>query len=333
MAVDPVHAGRAEPSGAIRNAPAAHAQIAAALVGLALLALRAVAQRKRRTRRAATNLAAKPGFASDRAVPSCATTMGERRAMADLPRQIWRPDRYAANARFVAELGAPVLELLAPHPGERILDLGCGDGALTERLAALGCTVIGVDAAADMVAAARRRGVEAYVAKGENLRFVAEFDAVFSNAALHWMRDADAVLRGVRRALKPGGRFVGEFGGHGNVAAIAVALVAVLTRRGVDGHAAFPWYFPSAEAYTAKLEAQEFAIDQIQLIPRPTPLPTDMAGWLDTFAESFFGRLPVNQRDGARDEVLALLAPYLCDERGRWTADYVRLRFAARLAG
>ena len=248
------------------------------------------------------------------------------------PSQSWQADRYAANARYVANLGAPVLELLAPRAGERILDLGCGDGALTERLAALGCAVIGVDAGADMIAAARRRGMEAHVADGQDLRFAAEFDAVFSNAALHWMGDADAVLSGVRRALKPGGRFVGEFGGHGNVAAISVALVAVLARRGVDGHAAFPWYFPSAEAYAAKLEAHGFAVDQTELIPRPTPLPTDMAGWLDTFAESFFGRLPADQRGAARDEVLALLAPYLCDERGRWTADYVRLRFAARIA-
>jgi trans-aconitate methyltransferase len=253
--------------------------------------------------------------------------------MEQAPRQTWQPDRYAANARFVADLGAPVVALLAPRPGERILDLGCGDGALTEQLAAFGCTVIGVDAGPDMVAAAKRRGLEAYVADGQDLRFLAEFDAVFSNAALHWMRDADAVLQGVRRALKPGGRFVGEFGGHGNVAAITVALVAVLTRRGVDGHAASPWYFPSAEAYAARLKAHGFAVEQVDLIPRPTPLPTDMAGWLDTFAESFLGRLPADQRGAARDEVLALLTPYLCDERGRWTADYVRLRFAARLAG
>jgi SAM-dependent methyltransferase len=257
----------------------------------------------------------------------------ERPAMEHAPHQSWQPARYAANAGFVAELGAPVVELLAPRPGERILDLGCGDGALSERLAALGCAVVGVDAGPEMVAAARRRGLDAHVADGQNLRFAAEFDAVFSNAALHWMRDADAVLRGVRRALKPGGRFVGEFGGHGNVAAITVALVAVLIRHGVDGHAAFPWYFPSAEAYAAKLEAHGFAVERIDLIPRPTPLPTDMAGWLETFAESFFGRLPGHQRSAARDEVLALLAPYLRDAQGRWTADYVRLRFAARLAG
>lgn len=249
------------------------------------------------------------------------------------PRQVWRADRYATNARFVAELGAPLLELLAPRPGERILDLGCGDGALTEKIAALGCSVVGVDAAADMVAAARRRGLDARLVDGENLPFVAEFDVVFSNAALHWMRDADAVLRGVRRALRPGGRFVAECGGHGNVAAITVALAAVLERRGVDGRAAIPWYFPSPAAYAAKLEAHGFIVDQIELFPRPTPLPTDMAGWLDTFAESCFARLPPEQRRAARDEALELLRPWLCDEAGRWTADYVRLRFAAHIEG
>jgi SAM-dependent methyltransferase len=208
-----------------------------------------------------------------------------------------------------------VVALLAARPGERILDLRCGDGALTEQLAAFGCTVVGVDAGPDMVAAARRRGLEAHMAGGEDLPFLADFDAVFSNAALHWMRDADAVLRRVRRALRPGGRFVGEFGGHGNVAAITVALVAVLTRRGIDGHVAVPWYFPSAGAYAAKLEAHGFAADQIDLIPglRRCP-PTWPAGSTGSPKASSAGCPRTSA--AARDQVLALLAPYLCDERG-----------------
>lgn len=249
------------------------------------------------------------------------------------PAQTWAAERYAANARFVADLGAPVVALLDPTPGERILDLGCGDGALTERLAAAGCEVVGVDGAPGMVAAARARGLDARVMDGEALTFAREFDAVFSNAALHWMTRPDAVIEGVTRALRPGGRFVGEFGGHGNVAAITVALVAVLERRGVDGRDAIPWYFPTAGAYRARLEAHGFEVASIELIPRPTPLPTDMAGWLETFAEAFLDRLDRSERAAARDEVLALLGPCLCDERGRWTADYVRLRFAARLPG
>jgi SAM-dependent methyltransferase len=251
--------------------------------------------------------------------------------MSQLPTsQSWDAGRYATNARFVAELATPVVELLAPRPGERILDLGCGDGALTGQLAALGCAVVGVDGDRAMVEAARARGLDVRLMDGQALSFEAEFDAVFSNAALHWMRGPDAVIAGVRRALRPRGRFVGEFGGHGNVAAITVALMAVLAGRGADGIGAIPWYFPTAEAYARKLESHGFAVERSELIPRPTPLPTDMAGWLDTFADPFFSRLPAPQRAAARDEAVALLAPCLRDERGRWTADYVRLRFAAR---
>jgi SAM-dependent methyltransferase len=246
--------------------------------------------------------------------------------------QTWEATRYATNARYVADLAGTVLAWLAPRPGERVLDLGCGDGALTEAIAAAGASVVGIDAAPDMVRAARERGLDARVADGLALPFdCAGFDAVFSNAALHWMsRHPAAVAAGVHRALRPGGRFVGEFGGHGNVAAITVALVAVLRRRGIDGAALIPWYFPTPEAYRAVLEGAGFAVERIELVSRPTPLPTDMAGWLDTFAEPFLAPLPPAERAAARDEVLALLAPALRDDRGRWTADYVRLRFLAR---
>src|SRR4029077_20236142 len=124
--------------------------------------------------------------------------------------QEWSARRYAETAHFVPALGAPVLELLAPSAGERILDLGCGDGVLTEKIAAAGAAVVAVDAAPDMVAAARARGIDARIMPGQYLTFDGEFDAVFSNAALHWMRPPEAVLAGVRRALRPGGRFVGE---------------------------------------------------------------------------------------------------------------------------
>jgi SAM-dependent methyltransferase len=225
----------------------------------------------------------------------------------------------------------PVIERLAPQPGERILDLGCGDGALTVKLVELGCDVVGVDAAPDMVRAARERGLDARVLDGHALDFTREFDAVFSNAALHWMREPDRVIPGVARALRPGGRFVGEMGGHGNVAAIVTALLAVLARRGSDGEALIPWYFPTPAAWRSRLEAHGFTVTSIELIPRPTPLPTDMGGWLDTFAANFLRALPAPDRAAARDETIALLRPSLMDEAGRWTADYVRLRFSARL--
>jgi trans-aconitate methyltransferase len=244
--------------------------------------------------------------------------------------QTWNPDTYARNARCVAELGQPVVALLAPSPGERILDLGCGDGALTARLAEVGVTVVGVDASPELIAAARARGLDARVMDGQRLSLDERFDAVFSNAALHWMPDAAAVALGVYQCLVPGGRFVGELGGHGNVAAIVTALVAVMGRRGLDGGAMLPWYFPTVDDYSELLQESGFEVVSIEMIPRPTPLPTGMLGWLATFGDPFFKHLPLDERAAATAEVCEMLRPALCDSRGRWMADYVRLRFAAR---
>jgi SAM-dependent methyltransferase len=245
--------------------------------------------------------------------------------------QTWAADRYARNARFVAELGSDVLAWLAPEAGERILDLGCGDGVLTKRIADAGADVVGADASETLVAAARALGVDARAIDGEALPFANEFDAVFSNAALHWMANADAVLDGVRRALKPGGRFVAEFGGQGNVAAIVTAMLAVAERFGIDRRLATPWYFPSADAYSLLLRHHGFAVERVALIPRPTPLPGEMADWLLTFREPFFAAAG-DRKDEALASVVRLLAPSLRDGEGRWTADYVRLRVAARRA-
>jgi trans-aconitate methyltransferase len=245
-----------------------------------------------------------------------------------MPRGNWSAANYAANARFVADLGAPVLALLAPQPGERILDLGCGDGALTQKLAEAGAVVTGVDAAPDMIRAARARGLDAHVADGQALAFGPEFDAVFTNAALHWMPDGAAVIAGVFRALKPGGRFVGEFGGHGNVAAIVTALHAALTARGLDGARLRRWY-PTASRYAAMLAAGGFHVRSAVLSPRPTPLPTGIAGWLSTFADPFLADMPGLDRAGLMAEVASLLAPALQTDTGEWVADYVRLRFEA----
>jgi SAM-dependent methyltransferase len=244
----------------------------------------------------------------------------------------WSAQDYAANARFVADLGSPVLTLLAPQPGERILDLGCGDGALTAKIAAAGASILGVDGSPDMVRAAQALGLEAQVMDGQHLTFEAEFDAVFSNAALHWMPDGAAVIAGVFRALKPGGRFVGEFGGHGNVAAIMTALGAALAKRGLDAARIRRWY-PTAERYAAMLRDGRFAVESAVLIPRPTPLPTGMQGWLHTFAAPLLTDLPglsdPVDRTALMDEVTALLAPTLRTDTGEWIADYVRLRFKA----
>lgn len=258
---------------------------------------------------------------------------GAENSTGDEVAQEWKADRYAEHAPFVPLLGQAVLGLLNPQPGERILDVGCGDGVLSQKILDAGAAVVGVDGSPEMVAAVRQRGIDARLADAFHLPFEAEFDAVFSNAALHWMkRDPDVVLRGVRRSLKPGGRFAGEFGGHGNVAAIMVALIAVLHRHGIQDAASFaPWYFPTAAEYQAKLEAAGFHADSIELFPRPVILPTEMRGWLETFAAPFSQALPQRERPGGLDEVVGLLRPALCDAEGRWTVDYVRLRFLAHV--
>ncbi|MFY9792044.1 MAG: methyltransferase domain-containing protein [Candidatus Sulfotelmatobacter sp.] len=245
--------------------------------------------------------------------------------------QPWNPDAYAVNADFVPALGQPVLDLLQPQSGERILDLGCGDGVLTQKLIAQGAHVMGIDNSPEMIAVARQRGIDASVMDARTLVFENEFDAVFSNAVLHWIKDdPDAPIAGAFRTLKVGGRFVGELGGHACVGAITVALVATLERRGVREAASFiPWYFPTVEDYDLRLRRAGFVPQSVRLIPRPTPLPTGMRGWLDTFANPFCAALPSEERDSFLDDVTALLKPVLCDANGNWTADYTRLRFSA----
>jgi trans-aconitate methyltransferase len=246
--------------------------------------------------------------------------------------QTWNATRYAANAAFVPALGQAVFDLLQPQPQERILDLGCGDGVLTQKLAATGAQVVGVDSSADMVDAARRLGLDARVMDATALPFDQEFDAVFSNAVLHWIkRDPDAAIASACRALRRPGRFVGEMGGHGCVAAVNVALIVGLERRGIKNAASLcPWYFPTVDDYTVRLERAGFTAESVQLIPRPTPLSTGMLAWLETFANPFCVALPEDQRGDYLEEATERLRPVLCDENGRWTADYMRLRFVAR---
>ena len=237
----------------------------------------------------------------------------------------WTSETYRKNAAYVPALGAAVLELLNPRSGERILDLGCGEGSLTERIAAAGASVVGVDVSEEMVAGARARGLDARVMDAVRLPFDGEFDAVFSNAALHWVRDHDAMLAGVYRALKAGGRFVAEFGGHGNIAAIQVAIRCVLAHRGWKTN--IHRYYATPAEYSARLEAHGFSVTQIDLIPRPTPLPTGMRGWLETFERATLDGIPAAAREAFIVDVEDLLREEICDSAGNWTAHYVRLRF------
>jgi trans-aconitate methyltransferase len=253
--------------------------------------------------------------------------MGSNEALK--PSQRWIADRYASNARFVADLAEPLIDILDPQPDDLILDLGCGDGALTEKIAARAGGVIGVDSSENQVVAAHGRGVDVAVMDGHALSFDNVMDGVFSNAALHWMPRSELVIDGVWRALKPGGRFVGEMGGAGNIQSISGALVEAMIRRGLDGEAAFPWYFPTIADYRDQLTQRGFQVSSIDLISRPTPLPGDIADWFYTFAESFLLTVPSKERPGFVAEVRDALRPVLLDDDGVWIADYVRLRFVA----
>ncbi|UWZ83257.1 class I SAM-dependent methyltransferase [Occallatibacter riparius] len=245
--------------------------------------------------------------------------------------QNWDPQAYGREGAFVHKLAGGVVEWLDAKPGERILDLGCGDGQLTAQLAAIGTNITGVDSSAAMVEAAKSRGIAAEQGSAEQLPFPAnQFDAVFSNAALHWVRGQDEMMAEVHRVLKRGGRFVVEMGGHGNIAAIRVALMAVLARHGYAYREDGVNYYPTPAGYRARLERHGFSIERIELIPRPTPLPEGgMAGWLNTFRRGVLDGLPQELRPAIVNETCALLEPALKDEDGGWVADYVRLRFIA----
>lgn len=243
--------------------------------------------------------------------------------------QTWDPSRYQKNAGFVPVLGRPVVDMAAPKAGETVLDLGCGDGILTEEIATLGCTVTGIDFSTEQIEAAKERGLDAEVMDGQNLTYAEEFDLVLSNAALHWMKDQDAVIDGVWRALKPGGRFACEMGGGDNVGQIRRAIAQAVTDRGIDAEAIDPWTFPTVVEQHGRLEARGFQVESIELIDRPTPLPGDIEGWLWTFCESFLMAVPEAKRGDVINQVRTNLEPALKGADGVWVADYVRLRFLA----
>lgn len=252
--------------------------------------------------------------------------------MAVSPASDWNPQAYAANAAFVPAMGQPVVELLGPRAGERILDIGCGDGVLTAAIAQAGAAVVGVDASPAMVAAARARGLDARVMDGEALDFTDAFDAAFSNAVLHWMRDSGAVARGVFRALKPGARFVGEMGGAGNCATLWDGIHAELAARGLSLPAEELHWYPTVSDFTRVYAGAGFTDIAAELIPRPTPLPTGAKGWIETFMTGPFNATGISAATQGEiaQAIDARVADRLRGPDGGWVADYVRLRFTMR---
>lgn len=232
-------------------------------------------------------------------------------------------------ASILTDMGPPVLALLAPKAGERILDLGCGTGVWAEEMVRRGCEVVGVDTNPRAVEAAKARGVDARLINAEALPFSDEFDAVFSNASLHWMRHPGRVIACVARALKSGGRFVGECGEENNVRTIVDAVATALDRRGIEVDNLHPWVFVTKRDATALLEAGGFEVRSVEVIERPTVLPGTIAQWLSVFAKNYLSCLHPKERDVFLDEVTALCRPKLLRPDGSWVADYVRLRFFA----
>jgi len=240
----------------------------------------------------------------------------------------WNADNYQQHASFVSALALPVVDLLDPQEGERILDLGCGEGTLGLEIARCGASVLGVDLSAEMVAKARENGLEAEVMSVTQMPFDEKFDAVFSNAMLHWVREPELAVAHIARALKRGGRFVAEFGGAGNVHHIVEAMRAVFQRYPEYGVFDDFWYFPTPEQYSAILEKYGFDVQYIELIPRPTPVD-DISHWLVLFTNGVTEHLGVEQTAQFRAEVREILKQTIYTVEEGCVADYVRLRVKA----
>ncbi|UFS61717.1 2-isopropylmalate synthase [Sulfurimonas sp. HSL-3221] len=240
----------------------------------------------------------------------------------------WSAAHYARHAGFVSALALPVVELLSPKAGETILDLGCGEGSLAVEIQKRGADVVAVDLNADMVESAKAKGIDAYVMSATRLPFEQRFDAVFSNAVLHWVTEPRTAVRQIRQALKPGGRFVAEFGGHGNAAQVVEAMARVFERHPEFGPFENPWYFPTDAEYRALLESEGFRVTSAELIPRPTPVD-DIAHWLALFANGIVAHLDNEQVSRFKQEVRTLLVPTLYTAAEEWRVDYVRLRIKA----
>jgi len=247
----------------------------------------------------------------------------------------WNPSLYQTKHAFIWQYGRELIEVLGPQPGERILDIGCGTGQLTGEIAQSGAEVTGVDNSAEMIEAARRNypALRFERADAACLTFQSEFDAVFSNAALHWVLDANAAAAGIARALKPGGRLVAEMGGKGNTQALFDAVARVQARHGGRSEGrSLPWYFPSVGEYATVLEKHGLEVEFATLFDRPTQLEggeEGLANWLAMFGKMLADGLSPEQWSGFVRLISEYAAPALYRE-GNWFIDYRRLRVVAR---
>ena len=241
----------------------------------------------------------------------------------------WDAQLYDRYGRFVSDHGDIILDWLEAKKGETILDAGCGDGALTQKIANCGANVVGIERAVSMVKAAQARGLDVRQMDLCTLEDEDQYQAIFSNAVLHWIADWPDLLSRFHKALKSDGRLVVECGGFGNIAAIRTAIVAVAKHYQVPTHAAAEQYLTMQRA-TTLLEQAGFQVTRMELAPRQTLLPNGMSGWLEVFRESFLAQFEPDQKEQVMGDLLELLAGQLKTQDGQWFADYVRLRFVAK---
>jgi len=240
----------------------------------------------------------------------------------------WNPESYNKHTHFVSALALPVVNLLKPQKGEKILDVGCGEGTLALEIECRGAKVIGVDMSAEMVEACRDNGIEAYVGSVTDLPYENAFDSVFSNAMLHWVKDARGAVQNIAKALKVGGCFVCEFGGEGNAYHLVSAMQEVFTNHPEFRAFNNPWYFPSVEEYKALLISEGFDVEYIEIISRPTPM-NDISNWLDIFANGVTSHLTSEQFEVFKKESTEILRDKIYTEEEGWMLDYKRLRVKA----
>ncbi|BAU63671.1 Methyltransferase type 11 [Stanieria sp. NIES-3757] len=245
----------------------------------------------------------------------------------------WNAELYEDKHSFVWQYGSDLITILSPQSGERILDLGCGTGQLTNQIAQLGAEVMGIDKDALMIEQAKANypQLSFQVANGTNFSFTESFDAVFSNAALHWMKPPEAVIKCIWQVLKPGGRLIAEFGGKGNVKQIIQAIETVIQEQGYQLKTEFlPWYFPSIAQYATLLEQQGFIVTDASLFERPTELEGEqgLANWLTMFANSLLSTFPSEIQQQIITAVELKLRPILYQNQA-WFADYNRIRIVA----
>jgi trans-aconitate methyltransferase len=246
---------------------------------------------------------------------------------------IWDSALYDDKYSFVWKLAAGVLDLLKAQPGERILDLGCGTGHLTAQIGSVGAICTGIDRSPEMIHQAREKypPLQFQVMDAREIKFVESFDAVFSNATLHWITEPELVVTGVARSLHPGGRFVAEFAGKGNTAQFLAAASRAWTHSGIVGAMPNPWFYPSVAEYASLLERHGFEVVHAELFDRPTPLDDGERGlrnWIEMFGDAFLSTVSGDQRDQFVADVEREARPTLF-RNSQWVMDYRRLRIAA----